>query len=64
MLHRKIRPVRGKSLWGACCCLFRVMREGLPHSVMTEQRTEETKEQAMEPPALLEHRRKKVQQVQ
>jgi len=38
------------------------MREGLPQTVMTEQRPEEVKEQAVEPPALLEHWRQKVQQ--
>lgn len=44
--------------------LFRAMREGLPQTVMTEQRTEEVKEQAVDLPALLECCRQKVQQVQ
>lgn len=40
------------------------MREGLPRMVMTEQRTEEVKGQAMELPALWDHCRQKAQQVQ
>lgn len=44
--------------------LFRALREGLPQTVMTEQRTEEVKEQSVELPALLECCGQKVQQVQ
>lgn len=49
---------------GPCWYLCRVIREGFPQKVMTEQIPDEVKEQGVELPALLEHCRQKVQQVQ
>lgn len=64
MLLRKRMRVVGKSMWGSCWYLCRVIRERFLQKVMIEQISEEVKEQAVELPTLLEQCRQKVEQVQ